>query len=50
MNFQNLEYFLVVAEEKNVSRAADKIYHCPLHNFYVVKDPLILLDTLVSPS
>ena len=24
MNFQNLEYFLVVAEEKNISRAAER--------------------------
>ena len=26
MNFQNLEYFLVVAEEKNISRAAERLH------------------------
>ena len=26
MNFQNLEYFLVVAEEKNITRAADRLH------------------------
>ena len=26
MNFQNLEYFLVVADEGNVTRAAEKLH------------------------